>query len=254
MVQQRQSRWYSRLKLMLLAGFVATLVIFAFKFNLADLMHGSCAWIKSFGVFAPLMFMALFNIGTLLFVPGSVLTLKSGVLFGTVWGSVYVVIAATLGAILTFWLGRYCGRDWVYRQIQAHPRFKLIEAAIVHEGWKIVLLTRLSPVFPFNLTSYAFGMTQISLKDYIVGSIGILPGAIMYTYLGTVIGELSMAEVPQQLTSLEMQVLHWGMRLIGLAATIGLTVYLTQISRNALAQTAKQATSTTGSRNSDLNP
>jgi uncharacterized membrane protein YdjX (TVP38/TMEM64 family) len=245
MVQQYRSRRYSRLKLILLAGFVVTLVIVASRFNLADrisdLIQGACNWVKHFGGSAPLVFMALFNLGTLLFVPGSVLTLKGGVLFGMVWGSIYVLLAAIVGATLTFWLGRYCCRDWVYRKIQAHPRFQLIDAAIADEGWKIVLLTRLSPVFPFNLTNYAFGMTQISLKDYILGSLGILPGTVMYTYLGTIVGELGMSEIPQHLTSPEMQFMHWGIRLMGIAATIGITVYLTQISQRALTKRTELA-------------
>lgn len=239
---------------MLLMGSVATLLIMMSRFNLAELIQGACGWIKNFGGLTPLIFITLFNIGTLLFVPGSVLTIKSGVLFGTVWGSVYVLIAAFLGAMLTFGLGRYCCRDWVYRKIQAHPRFKLMDAAIAHDGWKIVLLTRLSPVFPFNLTNYAFGLTQISLKDYLLGSLGILPGTVMYTYMGAVVGELGMSEIPQPLSSPEMQILHWAIRLVGIAATIGMTVYLAQLSRHALVQYAEQVTAADASRNPPIKP
>jgi uncharacterized membrane protein YdjX (TVP38/TMEM64 family) len=253
MTQQRQPRWHSKLKLMLLMGVVATLVIVMSRFDLAELIQGSCGWIKNFGGFAPLIFITVFNVGTLLFVPGSVLTIKSGILFGTVWGAVYVLIAALLGAILTFGLGRYCCRDWVYCKLQAHPRFKLIDAAIAHEGWKVVLLTRLSPIFPFNLTNYAFGLTQVSLKDYMLGSLGILPGTVMYTYMGAVVGELGMSD-PQQLSSPKMQILHWGIRLIGVAATIGITVYLAQLSRHALVQCAKRATTADAARNPPIKP
>lgn len=95
----------------------------------------------------------------MLFVPGSLLTIKGGCLFGIFWGSVYVLIAATLGAIGAFLLGRYLSRDWVCRKLGKNPKFQAIDRAVAQEGWKIVLLTRLSPVFPFNLLNYAFGVT-----------------------------------------------------------------------------------------------
>ncbi len=113
-------------------------------------------------------FIAIYNLATLLFVPGSLLTVKGGCLFGIVWGSVYVLIAATLGAIWAFLLGRYLSRDWVCQKIGKNSQFQAIDRAVMQEGWKIVLLTRLSPIFPFNLLNYAFGVTQVSLKDYIL--------------------------------------------------------------------------------------
>jgi uncharacterized membrane protein YdjX (TVP38/TMEM64 family) len=257
MTQHRRIYRSSRLKFILLIGCVAIAIIAASQWDLAGSVQGACGWVKDFGVFAPLVFVALFNVGTFLFVPGSVLALKGGVLFGLIWGGIYVLIAAILGATLTYGLGRYCCRDWAYRQLQAYPQFRqklqFLDAAIAREGWKIVLLTRLSPIFPFNLTSYAFGLTQISLKDYLLGSLGILPGAVMYTYIGTVVGELAMPQVPQQLAHAELQMLHWGFRLVGVAATIGITVYLAQISRHALAQAAKQVSSSK-TDNPEINP
>ncbi len=239
MAQQRQPLWFARWKLLVFAGLIAALIIVTRGFNPSEILERSCGWIENFGGFAPLVFIVVYNLGTLLFLPGSLLTLKGGILFGLFWGSLYVIIAAILGATIAFLLGRYFFRDRVSRIIQAHPKFRLINAAIADNGWQIVLLTRLSPIFPFNLTNYAFGLTQISLRDYVLGSLGILPGTIMYTYLGTLVGELSMAENPEHFTDPNMKALHWGIRIMGLAATIGITIYLAQVSRNALEQKAE---------------
>jgi uncharacterized membrane protein YdjX (TVP38/TMEM64 family) len=115
-------------------------------------------------------FVVIYNLATVLFIPGSLLTLGGGALYGVVWGSVYVVIAATLGATIAFLIGRYYARGWVAKQMQGHPKFQAIDQAVAKEGVKIVLLTRLSPVFPFNLLNYAFGVTCVSLKDYVIGT------------------------------------------------------------------------------------
>ncbi|MDM9382919.1 TVP38/TMEM64 family protein [Chlorogloeopsis sp. ULAP01] len=223
-----------KLKLVLLFFVVAALVICAKQFNLQGILQTSILWVQSLDTLAPIAFIVIYNLATLLFIPGSLLTLKGGCLFGLVWGSVYVLIAATLGATFAFLVGRYLSRDWVCQQLEKHPKFKAIDRAVATEGFKIVLLTRLSPLFPFNLLNYAFGITQVSLKDYILGSIGMVPGTVMYVYIGSVAGNLAMINTPHQPTTPQTQIGQWIMQAIGLIATIALSVYITKIAQKAL--------------------
>ncbi|MBG1265794.1 TVP38/TMEM64 family protein [Nostoc sp. WHI] len=226
----------SKLKLLLLCCLVGTLIISAKLLNIQGLLQNSVIWVHSLGTLGPIAYITIYNLATLLFIPGSLLTLKGGCLFGVFWGSIYVLIAATIGATLSFLVGRYLSRDWVSRQMDKHPKFKAIDLAVAKEGWKIVLLTRLSPVFPFNLLNYAFGVTQVSLKDYILGSFAIIPGTVMYVYIGSLASNLAMINTSNQPTTPETQIWQWVMRVVGLIATILVTVYITKVAQKALAQ------------------
>ena len=201
---------------------------------LQELLQNALTWVDSLGSIAPIAFIVLYNVATVLLIPGSVLTLGSGVLFGLFWGSLYVFFAATLGATLAFWLGRNVARDWVSKKISAYPKFAAIDKAVAKEGFKIVFLTRLSPLFPFNLLNYAFGITQVSLKDYVMGSVGMIPGTILYVYIGSLIG--SVAQIGMRGTTLDPQTqkLQWIAKIIGFVATIAVTVYITRIAKKAL--------------------
>ncbi|MBK1989319.1 TVP38/TMEM64 family protein [Sphaerospermopsis aphanizomenoides BCCUSP55] len=227
-------RFNSKFKLLMIGCLVATLIIVSKIINLQELLQISVIWVQSLGIWGPIAFILIYNLATLLFIPGSVLTLKGGCLFGLFWGSVYVLIAATTGAILAFIVGRYFSRDWVCQQLEKHPKFQAINQAVAKEGWKIVLLTRLSPIFPFNLLNYAFGVTQVSLKDYILGSIGIIPGTVMYVYMGSLVSNVAMINTSHQLTSPETQIWQWVMQGVGLISTIAVTFYITKIARQVL--------------------
>lgn len=159
--------------------------------NLQQILTDILATISALGWLAPLAFIAIYTLATIGFVPGSLLTLGAGILFGVIWGSVYVLIGATLGAIGAFLLGRYLVRGWVSSKIAQSPKFQGIDRAVAQEGLKIVLLTRLSPLFPFNLLNYAFGITAVSLKDYVIGSVGMIPGTVLYVYVGSLGGNLA---------------------------------------------------------------
>jgi uncharacterized membrane protein YdjX (TVP38/TMEM64 family) len=157
-----------------------------------------------------------------------------GAVFGVFWGSIYVFIASTLGAISAFLIGRYLSRDWVAKQLESHPKFKAIDQAVAKEGLKIVFLTRLSPVFPFNLLNYAFGVTQVSLKDYFLGSFGMIPGSVMYVHFGSLASECALAGTTIQPTTPEAETIKWVMRIVGLIATVTVTIYITRIAKKAL--------------------
>jgi len=140
-------------------------------------------WAQSAGVAAPLIFMTLYVVATVLFLPGSVLTIAGGALFGPVWGSFYSLTAATLGASLAFLVARYLASDWVTRK--AGGRLKQLIEGVEAEGWRFVAFVRLVPLFPFNLLNYALGLTRIRLSHFIVATyVCMLPGALAFTYLG----------------------------------------------------------------------
>lgn len=226
--------------LILLSSTIIFVVIIAKFLNIQSLLQQSLIWVESLGFWGPAAFIAIYNLATILFIPGSVLTLGGGVLFGVFWGSLYVFIAATFGATFAFLIGRYVSRDWVSRKIEKYPKFKAVDFAVSQEGLKIVFLTRLSPVFPFNLLNYAFGVTQVSLKDYILGSIGMIPGTVMYVYIGSLAGEIAMIGMK---TPNANPTLQWAIQIIGLIATITVTIYVTRIAKKALETEVKNSES-----------
>ncbi|MBU7584522.1 MAG: TVP38/TMEM64 family protein [Nostoc sp. TH1S01] len=236
MVTKPQQKFKVNLKFLLLAILVATLIIATRFVNLHAIFQTLVAQVNSLGVWGAIAYIGIYNLATLLFIPGSVLTVKAGCLFGLFWGSVYVLIAAIIGATLAFLIGRYLSRDWLSRQIERHPKLKAIDVAVAKEGWKIVLLTRLCPLFPFNLLNYVFGVTQVSLKDYVFGSFGIIPGTVMYVYLGTLAGNLAMNHIPSQTLTPEARTYQLILQAIGLIATVAVTIYISKIAQKALSE------------------
>jgi uncharacterized membrane protein YdjX (TVP38/TMEM64 family) len=193
-------------------------------------------WVQQLGPWGVLVYILLYNLATVFFIPGSLLTLGGGAIYGLGWGTVYVFTAATLGAILAFLIGRYVAKDWVDHKIAGNPSFQAIANAVSTNGFKIVLLTRLSPIFPFNLLNYAFGVTRVSLKDYSLGSIGMLPGTVMYVYLGSLVGDIARLGTQPDLSP-QAQAAQWAIKIIGFIATIAVSVYVTRIAQKALRQT-----------------
>jgi uncharacterized membrane protein YdjX (TVP38/TMEM64 family) len=208
-------------------------------FNLQIWFRDALAWIQNSGTAGSLAFITLYTIATVAFLPGSILTLGAGVIFGIIWGSIYVFIGATLGATAAFLVGRYLARNWVAKKIEGNPKFSAIDKVVATEGFKIVLLTRLSPVFPFNLLNYSFGITGVSLKDYVLGSIGMIPGTIMYVYLGSLAGNLALIGTNAQPSNPTAQ---WIIRILGFLATVAVTIYVTRLARNALNQEVSEET------------
>jgi len=192
------------------------------------------AWVADLGVWGPLVFIAGYTVAVVAFVPASLLTLAAGAIFGLTSGILYVFVAAFTGSCLAFLVGRYAARARVERRIASRPGFAAIDRAAGREGRKIVLLLRLSPVFPFNLLNYALGLTSVRFADYAVASVGMLPGTVLYVYLGKLAGDVAAVAggVP-----LEGGPARTTLLLVGLAATVAVTVYVTRIARRALAET-----------------
>jgi uncharacterized membrane protein YdjX (TVP38/TMEM64 family) len=224
----KPGRWAGRIAVLLVVAAVVAAFVWL---DLRGLLRTALDAIAQLGPWGPGLFILIYVAAAVLFVPGSVLTLGAGAVFGVVLGSVYVSIAATLGATAAFLVGRHLARDWVAKKIEGHASFAAIDRAVAEEGWKIVGLTRLSPVFPFTLLNYAFGLTRVRLRDYVLASwIGMMPGTVMYVYLGSLarVGVAGEQKSPAE----------WALYAVGLAATIGVTVFVTRLARRALARRA----------------
>ncbi|MEO0828353.1 MAG: TVP38/TMEM64 family protein [Cyanobacteria bacterium J06635_1] len=195
------------------------------------LLTGVLTWIENLGIIAPLVFIGLYIVITVAFIPASVVTLGAGIVFGVVKGSLFVFVGAMLGATAAFLIGRYVARDWIAKKVASNDKFQSIDEAIGREGRKIIFLIRLSPAFPFNLLNYALGLTKVSLRDYVLGTVGILPGTIMYVYLGSLAGNLAMLGSDDAPSNPGVV---WAIRIIGFIATVAVTVYVTKVARKAL--------------------
>jgi len=190
-------------------------------------------WTQGLGIWGPIFVVAFYIVACILFLPGSVLTLGAGFIFKLLVGTITVSIGSTLGACAAFLVGRTFGRNWVAKKVVKNEKFVAIDNAVGQQGFKIVLLTRLSPLFPFNLLNYAFGLTKVSFAEYALGSwIGMLPGTIMYVYFGAGLRGLADAAAGKIETGAAGQIFFWA----GLAAAIAVTVLVTHIARKALKQ------------------
>lgn len=159
-------------------------------------------------------FVALYALATVLLIPGSVLTVGAGAVFGLWRGFFLVSIASTLGACAAMLVGRYFLRDWVARRLAAFPAFEAVRSAVASEGWKVVALTRLSPVLPFTFLNYAYGLTDVGLKEYALASwLGMMPGTLLFVYLGAAAGEAARSGQGARTPA------EWAFFAAGLAAT-----------------------------------
>lgn len=208
---------------------IAAILVAATLFPAREFLKAALVWIQGLGTWGPVIFILIYVVACVFMMPGSLLTLGAGVIFGVARGFVYVSAGSTLGATAAFLVGRYLARDWVARKLENHPRFKTLDAAAAREGWRIVLLTRLSPLFPFNVLNYAFGLTRVSLKQYFLASwLGMLPGALMYVYLGSLAGDLAGLHNGVKAPP----ALKWTLGIV----TVLVTLYLTRVATKALAR------------------
>lgn len=190
-------------------------------------------WIESSGPLGPLIFFVLYLIAGVLMLPGLIFTIGAGLVFGVVKGSLVVYFSATASATAAFLVGRYLVRDWVRSKLVGNRVFESLDQAVGREGWKIVGLTRLSPVFPYNILNYAFGLTRVSLKDYVLASFfGMIPVTTAYVYLGSLAG--SLAEIGVSPGGAARSTVEWIIYILGGLATIAVVVVVTRISRRAL--------------------
>ena len=194
--------------------------------------------IEGLGAWAPLVFVLAYALAAVALLPGSVLTLAGGAIFGLWRGVLYVFAGATLGACAAFLVARYLARAAVERRLARHPRFAAVDRAVAREGRKIVFLLRLSPVFPFNLLNYALGLTRVSFTDYAIASLGMLPGTILYVYYGKVLGDVARVAAG---AGSRRDAGYWTVLALGLLATVAVTFVVTRTARRALTEEIEHA-------------
>ena len=177
-------------------------------------------------------FVPLYALWVTLLLPGVWASMLAGALYGPLWGSVIVFAGACLGAEAAFLLGRYGLRDWARSRLAAAPRLQAIERAVSREGLKLVLLTRLSPAFPFSLLNLAYGLSEVSLRDYSIGLVGIVPGTILFCGLGALAGDVARFNT---VLAGRADAGTWALRLVGLAATLAVVWIVGRAAQKALA-------------------
>ena len=188
-------------------------------------------WVDAQGARAPLLCILIMTLVVVLVLPGVAFTTGAGFVFGVVEGTVYVVLGTTLGATLAFLIARHLFGARAAQSIQAHAKLKLVSEELTPQGWKIVLLTRLVPFFPFKISNYFFGLTRFSLRDFVSGTfVGIIPFSVHNVYLGSIaastaiLGARRAARTP----------VEWALYGAGFLVTIVAVVYLSRLARRAL--------------------
>jgi len=226
-----------RLRPLLLLAVVAGLVIATRLLPVDRYLVAFITWIRRAGATGMAVFVVSYALAAVLLLPGSILTLGAGLAYGVLLGTPLVWVGANLGATLAFVLGRTVAREWVAARVVGNPRFAAIDHAVGAQGLKIVLLTRLSPVFPFNLLNYAFGLTRVGLRDYVIGSlVGMVPGIVMYVYLGSLLGSVAELAAGRTAGGGGQRLFYVG----GAVATVIVTVVLTRLARRALADATQE--------------
>jgi uncharacterized membrane protein YdjX (TVP38/TMEM64 family) len=225
------SRWPRRARLAL--GLVALVAVVALGREAGALLPRFAEWVRGLGMWGPLVFVAGYVVGCVVFVPGALFTMAAGVIFGLGWGTLWAFVGETLGGIAAFLIARGIARPLVERRLAVTATFRALDRAVSARGLRIVFLLRLSPVFPFNFLNYALGVTGVRLGDYALGSVGMLPGAFLYVYYGKLLGDVaalaSGAETPRDTA-------YWSVLVAGLVATAAVTTLLARIATRAVAE------------------
>jgi uncharacterized membrane protein YdjX (TVP38/TMEM64 family) len=215
-------------KLIVFALVLIALSAAAVVFPVRDWIRNLIDYVQRLGPVGIAVFIGAYAIATVLFLPGWIFTVTAGLLFGVVGGTAVALSGATIGAALAFLVARYLVRDSIQNLAGSNPRFHAIDQAIGENGWKIVGLLRLNPLIPFNLSNYFYGITAIRFWPYVlISAIGMLPGTLLYAYLGAVGKATLAAKSPPSV---------WRYLLlgVGLGATIAVTIVISRIARNAL--------------------
>jgi len=199
--------------------------------------------IAGLGPFASLAYIPIYIIGTMLFVPTFILTLAAGALFGIPMGFAVALTSSLAAASAGFLAGRYLSRGWILNKVTSHIKYEALDNAVAENSCRIVLLLRLSAIMPFTFLNYGLGLTKIHFKNYVLASsIGMIPGTLLYVYLGSLAGDMLFKRNDIQITSVE---LVFG--IFGFAMTIGMTVYAAMIVKKALRAEKNSVLKRTGS-------
>jgi uncharacterized membrane protein YdjX (TVP38/TMEM64 family) len=179
------------------------------------------------------VFVLVYAVATVLGLPGTPFTLGAAILFGFGGGFLAVFVGANVGACLAFLIARYIGRDWVARRLKGRAGLANFDQGVKRSGWRMVLLLRLAPIFPFNALNYALGLSAVSFRNYAAATaIGMLPGIAAYVYVGTLIGDLARIGEARAKSSVE-----WTVQILGFIATIAAVIYIVRLAKKQLRDT-----------------
>jgi len=218
-----------RIAILLLA--IIAIVVAVVVFKVQRYLPAFLELIAKLGIWGKIIFVVVYIVATVCFIPGSALTLGGGFLFGLYWGIFLVWVGATTGCTLAFLLGRTALRSWIEKKVDQYPAFKAVDAAIAAQGWKIVLLVRLAPILPFNLLNYGLALTKISLLHYVLASaVGMLPGTALYVYIGSLAKDLSQAAAGGLVKPVQ-QIVIW---VVSGVIIIVVVVFVTIIAKRAI--------------------
>lgn len=218
-----------------IAGVVAVLLaLFAFSRVLPvgawleDFNH----WVGGLGAVGPVVFALVYVVATVALLPGAILTVGAGFVFGLGWGFVAVSAGSTTGAALAFLMGRFLARGKIEAMTRDNPKFRAVDRAIGKKGAKLIMLLRLSPLIPFNLSNYFYGLTAVKFCPYVLASwVGMIPGTVLYVYFGT-LGRAGVEAAAG--AGGERGPMEWALLTVGLLATFVVTVWVSKIARRAL--------------------
>ena len=184
--RERGRSWW---KLALAAAIVLAGVLVARQLGLSELftienVDKLDAWFDGLGLWAPLVFLLVWIAASVFFLPGLPVTIVGALVFGPVWGTLYSSVGATIGATAAFLVGRYAARDMVAGLVRKNQALRKIDDGVERQGWRMLMITRLVPLFPFNAQNYAYGLTKISLPTYVIVSfLGMLPGCVAFNFM-----------------------------------------------------------------------
>lgn len=224
--------WVLRIVVILALAAFFLWIAWTERTKIRDTIVAILDWVDGLGPWGPVLFMVIVALSMLALLPGMLFSMGAGFLFGPVLGTLYIVIGSTAGAIVAFLTGRYVFRDRVAILLKRQEKIQRLMDVVSAEGWRIVMLTRMVPMFPFKLSNYVFGLTTISLRPFVLGTaIGIVPLTATNVYAGSLVGSLATLgsdDAPQS-------PLQWIVYGIGFLIALGFVFYMTTLARKALA-------------------
>lgn len=221
----------NKTRLLLLIGLVALFAAAAYFLPVAEWTTSLAGRARRTGGIGVALFFVAYVVATVAFLPGSILTLAAGFAYGPLWGLVIVSPASVAGATAAFLLGRTLLRDWAVRKTRGSPQLRAIERAVEREGFKLILLLRLSPLIPFNALNYALSLSNVRLGTYVAASaIGMLPATVLYVYLGSLAPTAAQLSTAADLGDSRRTLLY----AVGLAATVAAVFIVTRAARRTL--------------------
>ncbi len=206
---------------------ILALVTLSFFIPYGDVLNNIIVECRALGIYGIMIFIVVYALLCIALAPGSIITMAVGAVYGFGIGYVVVTLGSLLAATLSFLIGKFLFHNAISNWLIKYPRIKLIQNAISKKGLIIVFLMRLSPLFPFAISNYAFSLTDISFKNYFfISWVGMIPGTVLYVYLGVLSTSLIQTDVALQGKTALM--------VAGLCATVLLSWFIAKIARSAL--------------------